>query len=215
MGQRNVIQFLDFYFTAMFVFGTLRRLAQYREIGRLVWLMPGRWPNLLALVKKHRTIFMTWATVAPALLAMLVMGLQLVASRGVWPDAAGPQGLTVARLGQNTLALVIIIPLGLAMLALDVFTLIYVGRIDREAVEKNFDQAEYWLASRTATVVRVFTLGFVNPRRMVNEEVQKALVGASSVLNRSLWWVSMQVGLRLAFGLSLWLTWAFGEYGTA
>ena len=37
-----------------------------RKIGRLIWLMPGRWPNLLELVKKHRTIFLTWATLAPA-----------------------------------------------------------------------------------------------------------------------------------------------------
>lgn len=209
MSQINLIHFLDFYFTAMFILGTLLRLRQYREIGRLVWLMPGRWPNLLDLVKQHRTIFMTWTTIAPAVLAMLVMGTQLVASRVVWPEAGQPSnGLTVERLGQHPVALIYVLPLGLAMICLDLFTLVYVGKIDRDFLEKNFDQAEYWLKSKTATVVRVFTLGFVNPRRMVHEEVRNALVAASSVVNRSLWWVSMQMGLRFAFGLSLWVTWA-------
>ena len=65
-----------------------------------------------------------------------------------------------------------------------------------------------WLTSRTAHVVRFFTLGFVNPRRLVNTEVQKALVDATRQLNTNLWWMTVQMGLRIAFGLSLWLTWA-------
>jgi hypothetical protein len=209
MRELNLIHFLDFYFTATFVIGTLRRIGQYREIGRLVWLMPGRWPNLLQLVKQHRTIFMTWATVAPAFLALLIMGVQLVASRVVFPEAGqGDTGLTLGKLASYPLALIGVTLVGLAMLFIDLYTLIRIGVLDRAVVEKNFDQAEYWLKSRTATVVRWFTLGFVNPRRMVHEEVQKALVGASNLVNRSLYWVSLQMGLRLAFGLALWLTWA-------
>ena len=42
------------------------------------------------------------------------------------------------------------------------------------------------------------------------EFVKKALVGASGLLNFTLWWVTVQTGLRFAFGLSLWLTWALG-----
>lgn len=209
MTQLNLIRFLDFYFTLTFVVGTVRRIGQYREIGRLIWLMPGRWPNLLELVKKHRAIFLTWTTIIPALLALLVMVAQLVASRAIWPAAAQPgTGLTLGDLGGRPIALILIVPLGLGMFVLDVMTLIYIGRINREALEKNFDQAEYWLKSKTAHVVRVFTLGFVNPRRMVNDEVAQSLVAASSLLNRSLWWVILQTGTRFAFGLSLWLTWA-------
>jgi hypothetical protein len=57
--------------------------------------------------------------------------------------------------------------------------------------------------------VRVFTLGYINPRRMVTLEVRKALVEASRLLNVTLWWVTAQVGLRAAFGLSLWLIYAW------
>ena len=68
------------------------------------------------------------------------------------------------------------------------------------------------LAVGAATVLRVFTLGFVNPRRMVAVEVQKALLEASRMLNSTLWWVTVQVGLRIAFGLALWLTWALTKH---
>ena len=78
----------------------------------------------------------------------------------------------------------------------------------RRDANKHFDQAEYWLRSWAAPMVRFFTLGHINPRKMVAEEVRKALLAASAMINSSLWWWIRQVGLRFAFGLSLWLTWA-------
>jgi hypothetical protein len=44
---------------------------------------------------------------------------------------------------------------------------------------------------------------------MVADEVQKALVAASRLLNSSLWWLIACFSLRVAFGLSLWLTWVW------
>ena len=43
---------------------------------------------------------------------------------------------------------------------------------------------------------------------MQSPEVRKALVAVSNMLNDTLWWINLQVGLRFGFGLSLWLTWA-------
>src|SRR5437763_457131 len=45
-------------------------------------------------------------------------------------------------------------------------------------------------------------------RPMVAVEVRAALVSASALLNTTLWWVSIQTGLRIAYGLSLWATYA-------
>jgi hypothetical protein len=208
----NLIHFLDFYFMFVFLAGTVRRFEQYRNIGKLVLTGPGRWPRLLKLVREHRTIFMTWATAAPALLALALSVVQLIASRMVWPDAGRPgTGLTVGALAGLWGALLMVLPLGLAMFGVDLYTLMRVGAIPRSEMEKYFDQAEYWLRSHAAHVVRVFTLGFVNPRKMVAEEVRKSLEGASNLLNTTLWWVNLQVGLRFSFGLSLWLTWAVGR----
>jgi hypothetical protein len=200
----NLIRLFDFYLAAMFVVGTYRRFAQYRATAGLALSMPGRWPHLFRLVKGHRTVFMTWKTILPSALALAVWVLNTLASRLIWHHAR----LTGADLMEHWLAWPIVVPLGAAMTALDTYFLIYVGRINRTEVEKYFDQAEHWLTSWQAPAVRFLTFGFINPRRMVHDEVRKALVAASDLLNRNLYWVSLQMGLRVAFGLGLWLTWA-------
>lgn len=205
----NLIHFLDFYFMVLFLAGTMRRWGQYQNIGNLAISGPGRWPKLLRLIRDHRTIFMTWATVAPALLALGLSIIQLIASRMVWPDAGRPpSGLTIASLIEHWGALPFVLPLGLAMVGFDLYSLLRVADVPRTEMEKYFDQAEYWLRSKTAHVVHIFTLGHINPRRMVAEEVRKSLIDASNLLNTTLWWVNVQMGLRFSFGLSLWLTWA-------
>jgi hypothetical protein len=95
------------------------------------------------------------------------------------------------------------------MLAVDLYATFTVGEFDRNMMQKYLDQAEYWLRSWSAPVVRVFTLGFVNPRQMVAVEVRKALVEASRLINSTLWWGSAQVSLRVVYGLTLWLTYAW------
>jgi hypothetical protein len=146
---------------------------------------------------------MTWATILPGLVAFILFVLQWLASRMVWPAA----GLTAAQLSGHWLAAVVIVFTGAGMFAMDVYGLVVVGKVDREQLDKHLDQAEYWLGSKTAHVVRVFTLGFINPRRMVAVEVRKHLTEASRLLNSTLWWVSLQLGLRIAFGLAIWVTW--------
>jgi hypothetical protein len=205
----SLLHAFDFYLMFAFVAGTSRRIDQYRHFAGIVFRLPGRWPRLLALVKAHRTIFLTWATALPALLALLLSVVQIFASRLVWPEAGRPPGgLTTARLVGHWPALLAAFPLGLAMVALDAYGILVAGQVNRAQLEKHFDQAEYWLTSRAATAVRVFTLGFVNPRRLVAVEVRKALTDASRLLSTTLWWVILQTALRIAFGLTLWLTWA-------
>jgi hypothetical protein len=201
----NLIHLFDFYLAAMFVLGTYRRVAQYRAFAGLALGMPGRWPHLFQLVRQFRTIFMTWNTVLPSALALLIWLIQIVASRLIWHHAS----LTGADLFSHWKAWPIVIPVGVAMLAVDVYFLIVVGTIDRTAIEKNFDQAEHWLSSWHAPAVRMLSFGYVNPRGMVHAEVRKALVAASDLLNRSMYWTCVQMGLRVLFGLGLWLTWAF------
>lgn len=205
----NLIQFLDFYFAFMFFAGTFRRLAQYHSVAQLVFAGPKRWPNLLKLVSEYRTIFWTWSMILPALLALGLWLVQVLMSRFVFPSAVSEEhALSVARLLEYWPALFVVAPLGAAMAGFDVYTLYVVDRFDRADLEKHLDEAEYWLRSRTAHVVRAVSFGYINPRRMVAAEVEKALVEVGDMLNFTLWWVAVQIGLRLAFALSLWLTWA-------
>jgi hypothetical protein len=208
----NLIHFLDFYFSLFFFLGTYRRFQQYQSIGRLALAGPGRWPRMLKLISEHRMLFLTWRTLLPTALALTLTTVQLVASRFLWPEAGEPpDGLTIARLGELWPAMFAVVPLGVAMMAYDSYTLVLVYPIDRKAIEEGLDYAESWLAYRPAEVARVVTLGYFNVRRMVSDEVRKQLVQVSDTLNASLWWWVRQLGLRFAFGLSLWVTWAVGH----
>jgi hypothetical protein len=201
----NLIRFFEFYLAVAFLASTVMRLRQYEAVVRLVRALPDRWPRLLKLVREHHGIFLTWATVSPAVLALGLYLLHTLACRLVWPHAE----LTIGGLCELRLAVPIVFLLGIAMLAVDIYGTFKVGQVDRSMLERYFDQAEYWLRSWITPVVQVFTFGYINPRRLVTVEVRKALTEASRLLNTTLWWVSGQVGLRIAFGLSLWLTYAF------
>ena len=206
----NLLHFLDFYFALMFFVGVWRRLEQYSSVAKLVVAGPTRWPNLLKLVHEYRTIFWTWSMIMPALLGLGLWIAQMVASRLLFRDAGViEKALTVERLLEFWPALFAVVPLGIAMTAFDAYSYYVVGQFDRAWLEKKFDEAEFWLRSKTAHVVRVVSFGYINPRRVVAEEVEKALVEVGDMLNFNLWWVSIQIGLRFAFALSLWLTWAF------
>jgi len=201
----NLIRFFEFYLALAFVASTAMRLRQYEAVVRLVRAVPQRWPRLLKLVREHHSIFLTWATVLPGAFALGLCLLHTLACRLIWPHAE----LTVRGLSELPVAVPIILLLGIAMLGVDLYGTFRVGQVDRNLLERSCDQAEYWLRSWVAPVVHVFTLGYINPRRMVAVEVRKALLEASRLLNTTLWWVSGQVGLRIAFGLALWLTYAF------
>jgi hypothetical protein len=205
----NLIYFLDFYFTLMFLVGVYRRFELYRNVVKLV-ISGHRWPNLLLLIRRHQAVFLTMTTVMPLLLALSLSVVQWIASRVIWPNAGvPPDGLTVAKLLEHWMALPIVLPLAIGMFGVDLYFLIYVAKFDPAELEKHFDQAEYWLKSPTAILVKSVTFGRIDPRRMVNDEVRKALVMAGDLLNTSLWYWNLQIALRFLFGLSLWLTWAF------
>lgn len=200
----NLIHFFNFYLGLAFLAGTYLRVTQYRAVVALARSVPGRWPRLFQLVTRHGRVFLTWATILPAVLAFALFAINLLASRLVWPQV----DLTLAELFERVTVVPVVLVLGLAMLGVDGYATFRVGEIDRRLMEQYFDQAEYWLRSWTAPVVRVFTLGYINPRQMVAVEVRKALLEASQLINSTLWWVSVQISLRVAFGLSLWLSYA-------
>jgi hypothetical protein len=201
----RLVRFFGFYLALMFLLSTWVRLRQYGTIVRLVRSMPNRWPLLLALVRQHIHIFLTWGTVLPLALLSIIFALNYLASTWLWPQA---DEFTVAQLAGLYPFWPVVLVCGAAMAAFDIWGLVSVTPIEQAEMEKYFDQAEYWLRSWTAPVVRVFTLGRINPRQMVAAEVRTALVSSSRMLNSTLWWVVIQAGLRVAFGLSLWSSYA-------
>ncbi len=132
-----------------------------------------------------------------------------MASKLLWPQA---DDFTLAQLASLSPYWIVVLICGVAMIAFDIWGVVWVGVIDQAQLEKYFDQAEFWLGSWTAPVVHFFTLGRINPRQMVAVEVRNALVSSSRMLNNTLWWVVTQAALRIACGLSLWLSYALGPW---
>jgi hypothetical protein len=203
----DLIHLFNFYLALVFLLSLVLRVGQYASFYRIARAFPERWPNLLAQIRQHHAVFLTLGNLWPALTALGLCGLNMLACRLVWPHAQ----LTVGRLFEISLAVPFVLLCGVAMVALDIYATLWVTEVDRAAVEKYFDQAEFWLKSWTGPVVRVVTFGRLNPRQMVNVEVRKALVDASQSINSTMWWLTAQTGVRIAYGLSLWLTFAFAH----
>lgn len=205
IASLKLIRFFDFYLALIFLLSTAIRLHQYRLILNVVRSVPSRWPRLFDFVKRHRGLFLTWRMISPLVLSFLLFAIHTIVRRIALTDR---DALTVEQLSHMILGIPVLIT-GLAMVAFDIWGLVQVTELDQKYLEECFDQAEYWLRSWTAPVVRVFTLGYINPRRMVHTEVQKALVDASEIINQSLWWMTIQVTLRLLFGITLWIAFIY------
>jgi hypothetical protein len=198
----SLIQLFLVYLTLVFLIGTALRIRDYRHALGLVLSVPGRWPRLFQLVKQHHSILLTWRTILPLALSFGLLVAHTFTSEFVWPRAAAV--LTVGQLLETWPALLVVAPAGVFMIGLDVYVYRHLSPFNRTLLEKYLDQAEYWLKSWKAPVVRIFTFGYINPRQMVATEVRTALEGAGRMMNTALWWVSLQTGARLAFGLALW-----------
>jgi hypothetical protein len=204
LDRLNLLRLFDFYLAVMFLTSTMLRARQYQEVLALVRSFPARWPKLLRVVRQHASIFLTGSTLLPLGLALGLLAANMIACRLVWPTAT----VTPALLQRTYVALPLAVSFGILMLGVDLYCTFTIGTLDRAELQKYFDQAEFWLKPWTAPVVSVFSLGYFDPRRLVSDEVRKALLQVSDMLNVTLWWTIAQVGLRVAFGLTLWLAWA-------
>jgi hypothetical protein len=206
----HLISLYGLYLAVMFVISTLLRIREYRIVLGLVATVPGRWPRLFKLVKQHSYIFLTWGTVLPLVLTLGLIAINALANTLIWPSADAT--LTLGHLMELWPAVPVVAVCGIAMLVIDMYGTFRVARLDRDVLEKHFETAEYWLRSWTAPAIRVFTLGIVNPRKIVGVEVRNALIAASELLNATLWWVSLQTGVRFLYGLSLYATYLFADW---
>jgi len=199
----NLIRVYDFYLALMFLISLVRRWEVYWDAVRLLVAVRGRWPRLLQRLGDHQSLLLNWAFFRPAVLALGLTVIQMICSRVIWPRAVltGPD-----LLADGWWVPAVVAPL-LPMLAVDVFFLVRVGRFDHAETMKYLDQAETWLGWK-GPLVRVVTLGYIDPHKMVDAEVRKNLAEIGTTVRSSLWWVSVQIALRVLFGLALWTVWA-------
>lgn len=163
-----------------------------------------RWPKLMRLLNDHRGILLNRATLAPTILAFVLMAIQVTMSRLVLPDAA----VTGNDLGEHWPFAIALLAAVVPMLAVDGYFLVRVGTLNDAETMKYLDRAESWLASWKVTLIRAVTFGRINPRKMVEDEVRKALEELRKLMTRNFYWLALQYALRVGFGVTLWGTWA-------
>jgi hypothetical protein len=202
----NLIRVFDFYLAVMFLLSLLRRWRVYRDAALLAVAVRGRWPRLMARMAEHRGAVLNWATVRPVVLALTLTLIQMMASRMIWPTAELTGKELIEAWWKAVLVLVGFVPMALV----DGYFLIRVGRFDRGETEKYLDQAEKWAGTWRARAVRIVTIGYVDPDRIVDAEVKKGLSEIGTTVAWSMRWVSTQIALRLLFGLVLWGVWFLG-----
>ena len=202
----NLIRVFDFYLASMFLLSFARRYVVYWDALRLLVSLRGRWPKLLDRLRQHHGVLVTREVIRPLLVALGLTVIQMICSRVIWPRAA----LTVWEVEQSWWRLATVLVAAVPMIAVDVYFLIRVGRFDRTETEKYLDLAEHWLATWKTPLIRLGTLGYVNPDRMVEDELKKGLQQIGETVSWASRWVAVQVACRVAFGLVIWLMWAWG-----
>lgn len=200
----NLLAVFNCYLILGFLVSTGVNIRSYRAVLGLIIAFPQRWPKLLVLVKKHRTVFLGWPTLLVIGFSLALMLANSLAIRLVWAQA----NVSFEELRGRWLSLLAIILSGCLMLFLDGKAICRAGTFDRTALEEDLDKAESWLKSWMAPAVRLVTFGFVNPRKIVGVEVQKTLVEANWIMIGGMGRSSLRMGMQLAFGLSLWISWA-------
>ena len=206
----NLLDVLNYYLILVFLVSTGLRIRSYRAILGFIYGFRNRWPKLWELAKKHRSVFLGWPTLLVIGLAFTLMLSNSLAIRLLWIQAK----VSVDDLWGCWLAFVVVMLSGGLMLFLDCKAIFSARNFDRAALEMDLDKAESWLKSWMAPAVRMVTLGFINPRKIVGVEVEKALVEANWIMMGGMRCTSLRIGMQLAFGLSLWLTWAFALRGS-
>jgi hypothetical protein len=208
LGSLNLIRCFDWYLLIVLFSGLFMRIVHYREIIGMVWKFSGRWPNLYALIKGHRAVFFSWSTLLPASITLTLWIVHMTACRLLWPQAE----LSIADLLGWILSLLEVIALGSIMIGFDIYLAFKFVEWDHAEVERALDRAEFWMRSWASNLLRLVTFGKINPRKMVNTEIKKLLEETTKQVNVSLWLMTAQVGVRIAFGLLLWTIYLIHKY---
>jgi hypothetical protein len=199
----NLMSLFQFYLGVIFILSIVLRRRQYRSLVELLAAGPARWPRLLDLLRQQRSLLLTWPTLVPVVLAFFLMALHSVMFNLVWPEAA----VTLTHLTRHPAMLGWLLVFGAAMATVDAQATFSRWEFRKEDYEPLLDQAEYWLTTRWASAVKFLTFGRIDPHERVKQEIRRALAQAQGDLRDMFWNWSIQVGLRLAFGITLWLTW--------
>ena len=201
----NLIRLFDFYLAATLVVSLARRYRLYWDTVALLVRFRGRWPKLGDRLLANHGVLLTRDVLRPLFAAVALTVVQFICSRLVWPTATLTSETVWGHWGLLAPILLAAVP----MLLTDAYFLLRVGSFDRGSTEDYLDDAERWLTGWKTPAIRLATLGYVNPQRIVDAEVVKGLESVGRLVGWASRWAAIQLAFRVLFGLTLWLVWAY------
>ncbi|MFL5328064.1 MAG: hypothetical protein ACJ8C4_04060 [Gemmataceae bacterium] len=198
----NLLSLFGFYLAAMCIISIVRRLDLYRAMAHLGLVLLRKYQKLFGRIQEQRAVLFTGSIILPAAMTGVLWAAQTVLTRLIFPHA----NVTFSQLATRWWALAAVLLPSVAVIAIDAYFLIRVGQIDTAATEKYFQQAEGWIGTWKSKLVRAATFGKIDPHRMVDDEVKKALVAGNKLIHSALWWTVVQTAARLLLGLGLWMS---------
>jgi hypothetical protein len=196
----NLMASYERYLVLTFVLSLLLRFRQYHTNVRFAWAFPQQWPNVLEVIKKHSDIFLRWTTLLPVAVTLVILLTHTVCYRLVWSEAV----VTPGGLREHLVVAAFLLPVSLWMICLDLSTLFRASQLDFAEIEKNLSKGEFALTSRALSALRVASLGFFNPRKLVENRVADSLHGVRLALLAQLRRWSFHTAVRITFGFLLW-----------
>jgi hypothetical protein len=199
----NLLALYNLYLIVIFALGTAARYRVYGQVVSLVLALPQRWPKLSQLVLEHRWLFLNWRTLLPSVLTLVLTAVNSAVYYLLLPQAT----LTPRDLSGHFFLAGLLSVLAAVVVLLDGYALSIRGDIRTPELDKQLDQAEFWLSSRWANVVEWFTLRRVRPRQMVAEHLRNALEAVAETINWAMWYWAAQLLARGLLAVALWFTW--------
>jgi hypothetical protein len=202
----NLLPLYNLYLIIIFALGTAVRYRLYIQVISLVLAFPSRWPKLGQLLLQHRWMLIGWRTLLPTVLTLLFTAIHSFVLYWLLPSAV----LTPLELRHHLGWAVLLAGLALAVILLDGFSL-YVQNQNwvTPELQKQFDQAEFWLSSRWSTVIEWLSFKKVRPRQLVQEQLRAAMEAVAQTVNWALWYWAAQLLARALLALALWTAWFF------
>lgn len=196
----NFMAAYERYLILTFVLSLMLRFRQYQNNVRFAWAVPHYWPNVLEVIKKHSSIFVTWTTILPVAITFGILLSHTVCYRLIWSEAVvTPEGLR-----EHPVVATFLLPVSLWMIVLDVTTLFRASQMDFTEIERNLAKGEFALTSRALSALRFASFGLFNPRKLVENRVADSLHGVRLALLAQLRAWSFHTAVRISFGFLLW-----------
>jgi hypothetical protein len=113
----------------------------YGQVVSLVLALPQRWPKLSQLVLEHRWLFLNWRTLLPSVLTLVLTAVNSAVYYLLLPQAT----LTPRDLSGHFFLAGLLSVLAAVVVLLDGYALSIRGDIRTPELDKQLDQAEFWL----------------------------------------------------------------------